>query len=344
MKLFETIQADRKFAMVDICKFIMAFVVIAIHTNPVVNCTNSIIVQGVIIIEGWAVPFFFIASGFFLFYNMEKPYSLHLQRMDSYLKKIIILYCAWTLISFPLTVYGYVQSGNSMIECVLSYIKYFFFVGKLYNSYHLWYLLALIFAVIVIRFMLKRNIKVRYIVLTAIFFYTMSEFMLYIPEYVQDKTAIIYKLVSLYQYVFNKGGIYTGMIYVVIGMLIAQSRKYINRWLAILVMIGINLLKIYCYEIVEDYLNIIESALFFMIVVGVEIFNKTIYRYLRKASTIIYLSHLIWYSFYSFIIIREPNKLGLDSFVATSLLSLVNAGLLIVMMRSEKFKWIKKIT
>ena len=344
MKLFETIQADRKFAMVDICKFIMAFVVIAIHTNPVVNCTNSIIVQGVIIIEGWAVPFFFIASGFFLFYNMEKPYSLHLQRMDNYLKKIIILYCAWTFISLPLAVYGYVHSENSIIECVLSYIKYFFFVGKLYNSYHLWYLLALIFAVIVIRFMLKRNIKVRYIVLTAIFFYTMSELMLYIPEYIQNKTGIIYRLFSLYQYVFNKGGIFTGMIYVVIGMLIAKSRKYINRWLAILAMLGINFLKIYCYEIVEDYLNIIESTLFFMIVVGVEIFNKTIYRYLRKASTIIYLSHLLWYSFYSFIIIREPNKLGLDSFVATSLLSLVNAGLLIVMMRSGKFKWIKKIT
>lgn len=344
MKFLETIQFDRKFGIVDLCKFIMAFVVIAIHTNPVVNCTNPIVVRIVVIIEDLAVPFFFITAGFFLFYKMENSLSFQLQRIDKYLEKIFVLYCAWTFLSFPLTLYGYTQSGNSMIGCVLSYIKYFLFVGKLYNSYHLWYLLALIYAVLIIRFMLKRNLKTQYIVLVAIFFYSMNEFMQYTMEYMQDGMSIIHKLAYIYQYIFNKGGIFTGMIYVVAGMLIAQSRQYLNRWISIFAIIGINISKVYCNAVVGDYLKILEAVLVFMVIISVEIGDGSGYRYLRKASTIIYLSHLIWYSLYSFLIIKEPNKLGLDSFVATSLLSMIYAGLVIVLMQKPKFQWLKKIT
>ena len=344
MKFLKEIDSDRKFGMVDICKFIMAFVVIAIHTNPVVNCSNPIVIQGVIIIEDWAVPFFFIATGFFLFYNMERPYSSHMQRIDKYLGRIVTLYCVWTFLSLPLTGYGYLQSGNSIIMCILSYIKYFLFVGKLYNSYHLWYLLAMIFAIIIIRIMLKRNLKVRYIVIVAVSFYSLHEFMLYMTEHMQDSTGILYRFVYLYEYVFNKGGIFTGMIYIVAGMIIAQSRKYLNRWLAILGIVCINFLKLYFNGAIEDYLKIVEAVLLFMVMISIEICDRPIYIYLRKASTIIYLSHLILYSFYSFILIKMPNKLGLDSFIVTSLLSLANAGLLIWLMRMEKFRWIKRIT
>ena len=51
MKFFNILNHDREFAMIDICKFIMAFVVIAIHTNPVVNCTDHLVVRSVVIIE-----------------------------------------------------------------------------------------------------------------------------------------------------------------------------------------------------------------------------------------------------------------------------------------------------
>ena len=344
MKFFNILNHDREFAMIDICKFIMAFVVIAIHTNPVVNCTDHLVVRGVVIIEEWAVPFFFIASGFFLFYNKEYYDSLQKQRIDKYLKKIIVLYCVWTLLSFPLTLYGYIQSDNSLIECVFSYIKYFLFVGKLYNSYHLWYLLALIYAVAMIRFMLKRKCKMGQMVIVSVLLYSINEFLQYIINHLQNSSSMMYKVAALYQYVFNNGGVFTGMIYVVIGMVIAKHRKYLNRWICISAIVILNILKLYCNPIVVDYLEIIETTLVFMVIISIEIKDNMKYKFLRKASTIIYLSHLIWYSVYTFIIIKEPNKLGLDSFAVTSILSFVNAVILIGLMKNRKLEWIKKIT
>lgn len=343
MRFSDTIQDDREFGMVDICKFIMAFAVIAIHTNPVVNCTNLLAVTCVVMIEDWAVPFFFIASGFFLFYNTEFYERLQLQRIDKYLKKIVILYCVWTIFSFPLTLYGYYQSDNSLIECIISYMKYFLLVGKLYNSYHLWYLLALIYAVVIIRFMLKRRCRTEYIVIVSVLLYAMNELLQYIVNYAYNTTSIMYKGALLYQYVFNKGGVFTGMIYVVMGMLLAEYRRYLNRWLSIFVIIVLNLLKIHCSSLVADYLIIPETVLVFMVVISIRMKENVKLRYLRKTSTIIYLSHLIWYSLYSFIIIKEPNKLGLDSFIATSLLSLSNAVILIKLMQNKKMQWLQKI-
>lgn len=62
---------------------------------------------------------------------------------------------------------------------------------------------------------------------------------------------------------------------------------------------------------------------------------------MRKASSIIYLSHLIFLSIYTILIIGEPNKLGPDSFVVTAILSSINAILLIKI--SEKNRFIREI-
>ena len=86
------------------------------------------------------------------------------------------------------------------------------------------------------------------------------------------------------------------------------------------------------------------SILVFMVIISVQIPDKPVYLFCRKASTIIYLSHLIWYSIYSFQIIKQPNKLGLDSFVVTSALSMGFSCFLLALMKRKKFAWIQKIT
>lgn len=344
MNILKTIEHDRNFATVDIFKFIMAFAVIAIHTNPVVNCTNPIIENIVKIVEGWAVPFFFIASGFFMFYNKESNKDLQVQRLGIYLKKIIILYCVWTFFSFPLAIYGYMESDNTIRECVFSYIKYFLFVGKLYNSYHLWYLLALIYAVAIIYFMMKHKCKIEHILIVAVTLYFMNDLLQYLINNLQNTASIMYKVAYVYQYVFNKGGIFTGMLYVSMGMVIAHRRQYLNRWISILVIVALNFIKPHCGSSFVVYLKMVEATAIFMALISIEIRDGTEWHYLRKASTIIYLSHLIWYSLYTFTIIKKPNKLGLDSFVVTSVLSLANAIVLIELMKKPKMKWIKEIT
>ena len=57
---------------VDLFKFLMAIAVVAIHTNPIVHCKNEFVIRVTVMIEDWAVPFFFVASGFFLWNSHEK--------------------------------------------------------------------------------------------------------------------------------------------------------------------------------------------------------------------------------------------------------------------------------
>lgn len=42
---------------VDLFKFLMSVAVVAIHTNPIVYCTNEFVIRVTVMIEDWAVPF-----------------------------------------------------------------------------------------------------------------------------------------------------------------------------------------------------------------------------------------------------------------------------------------------
>lgn len=320
---------DENFNSIDLFKLLMAVAVVAIHTNPIVNWTNQAAIKAVVIVEEWAVPFFFTASGFFLFRTMKEPYAAEIERVDRYIVRILKLYCVWTLMSLPLTLYGYITSGNGIISCVLSYVKYFLFVGKLYNSYHLWYLLSLIYALVALRIMIKKHFGVHLICGISVLVYVFSEWMLFLMGHLDLLGEIGRKGVLLYQYVFNNGGVFTGFIYVSAGMLIANRRLHIKKWVGIMAIAVLNGLKLFLefrgYGSFVHLVMPVEMTLLFMTLLDVKLRDSWIWVKCRKASTVIYLSHLIFFSIYTFLIIRNPNKLGFDSFIVTLVLSGLSA-------------------
>ena len=336
-------EAKKSFNSIDLFKLLMAVAVVAIHTNPIVAWTNPAAIKIVVIIEEWAVPFFFTASGFFLFYNMEKPYKENTRRIDNYLRKIIKLYCVWTLISLPLTIYGYVISGNAIVSCIFSYIKYFLFVGKLYNSYHLWYLLALIYALFAIRFLVKRGLEPVFIFVIALVIYVASEMMVMLKGNIDSIGEMAGKIVSAYQYIFNNGGVFTGMIYVSVGMLIAHYGIYMSKWIGGCGIIAINIGKLFVGAEVLRIIMPIEIFVLFASLLTVELPDSRAWIVCRKISTVVYLSHLIFFSIYTIIILESPNKLGFDSFIVTLILSILNALLLIKIQKCKGFRWIRHI-
>lgn len=336
-------EQNKNFNSIDLFKLIMAAVVVAIHTNPIASWTNQAAIKIVVMIEEWAVPFFFVASGFFLFNTMKVPYTEGVKRIDKYIVKILKMYCAWTLISLPLTLYGYFISGNGIISCILSYFKYFLFVGKLYNSYHLWYLLALIYALAVIRILIKKGFGSIIIAGLSIIVYLFAQMMSVLTENLSTLEGIVRTFVTLYQYVFNNGGIFTGMIYVSAGMLIACYRLRINKWLGLAALVMLNVLKLFTGGIAIRLLMPVEAALLFMVLLEIKLPEHEIWEKCRKASTVIYLSHLIFFSIYTFIIIRNPNKLGFDSFMVTLIFSALNAFLLTTAQKRGHFRLLKHI-
>ena len=177
MKLVNTIDKGHNYNIVDLWKLVMAYDVILYHSNPLANCESDIFMNIVQFFIDMINPFFFVSAGYFLLISMNKPGVDKEDKIKKYLYKAIKMYVITTLVSFPLTVYGYIESGNSLFSCVLSYIKYFFFVGKLYNSYHLGFMLNLIYAVSIVLLLVKKQIKEEYIFLIGFLSYTFYEIM-----------------------------------------------------------------------------------------------------------------------------------------------------------------------
>lgn len=80
----------KKFNCIDLFKFLMAIVVIAIHTDPLIDSKNQILKNIVDIIYVSAVPFFFLASGFFLGNKIKKQDNIEYKTtiIKQYLKKL----------------------------------------------------------------------------------------------------------------------------------------------------------------------------------------------------------------------------------------------------------------
>lgn len=59
------LKKERNYSSIDLFKLLMSFIVVAIHTNPIVTWTNQTAINLVMMIEEWAVPFFSWLQDFF---------------------------------------------------------------------------------------------------------------------------------------------------------------------------------------------------------------------------------------------------------------------------------------
>ena len=119
------------YAGIDRFRIIAAVLVIAIHTSPLttVNGTADFILTR--IVARVAVPFFFMASGYFLFRNGSDT-----GRLCSFLKKTGALYIIAILLYLPLNFYNESAMQWSYLPNLL---RSFLIDG---TFYHLWYLPA----------------------------------------------------------------------------------------------------------------------------------------------------------------------------------------------------------
>lgn len=117
---------------IDCFRFIAALLVVAIHTSPLESFseTGDFILTRVL--ARVAVPFFFMASGFFLMGR----YVYHHDKLIQFLKKTAWVYGAAILVYIPVNVYNHSFSGENFLP---EMVKDILFDGTLY---HLWYLPA----------------------------------------------------------------------------------------------------------------------------------------------------------------------------------------------------------
>ena len=101
------INVERKtYYALDVAKFISAFLVVCIHTGPLLDVDatgNFILVQ---ILARLAVPFFFVASGFLFFRKLDfkREYNDYENKtqLKHYLWRLCKIYIIWTILYLSL--------------------------------------------------------------------------------------------------------------------------------------------------------------------------------------------------------------------------------------------------
>lgn len=155
----------RGYTNLDAAKFFMSLLIIVIHTRPFARISFAVDFLTADVIARIAVPLFYGISGFLLFGRLEyedgkvKPcpgnWKLLVRSVMRNAVVYVICSVAYILFSLP----SWYASGWWGMPMVRSCIISFFFSG---SHYHLWFLLAMIYAVpllaVVLRFVPVRKL------------------------------------------------------------------------------------------------------------------------------------------------------------------------------------------
>lgn len=136
---------EREYGGLDDFRMVAAFLVVAIHTSPLLAFTETGDFFLTRILARVAVPFFFMVSGFFALKGENTGGTVR-----KFMKKTAILYGISMLLYVPLNLYNHYFQMEGFLK---NFLKDIFFDG---TFYHLWYLPAAIEGAAVAYFLLKK--------------------------------------------------------------------------------------------------------------------------------------------------------------------------------------------
>jgi peptidoglycan/LPS O-acetylase OafA/YrhL len=147
----------------DVAKFLMALLVVEIHTNPFMVGEPGLATDVIRGIDCVAVPFFFIASGFLCFRKVDldgfaSAGSASASRVKDTALRQLRMYLAWTALYLPITIWADVAAGNGPIKSALLFVRGTLLIGENQYSWPLWYLLASVVAFALVYLMLRGGV------------------------------------------------------------------------------------------------------------------------------------------------------------------------------------------
>ena len=201
--------------LIDLLKYICAILVVAVHVNPLKDLSewaNFVVIN---IFGRVAVPFFFVCAGYFIANNLKKRGDVYIK---DYMISLMKTYIIWSIIYLPFGIL-WVQSNLDIpiILYPIALIYAFFNVG---TFYHLWYVPALVFSVLVTFFYTKK-FSLRSLFIWGLILYTIGA----AETYNAYLDPALQSIVASYMGIFftTRNGLFYGMIFVVIGFIAAQD-------------------------------------------------------------------------------------------------------------------------
>ena len=345
---------------IDLAKFICAVLVVIIHVPiwrsyggaGVYYHVDFLLRQAICRI---AVPLFFVFSGFFL-YRKTALNNFSMNPTKKYVMHILFLYIEWSIIYFPLYLIMSPISSTGLLHGLSIYIRDFFLIG----SYtHLWYLPALIFAVLLISLLLHLKCNPNKILLISFIFYVFGllgdAYFGAISHLLEHE--FLGKSSELYFSIFGttRNGLFFAFFFVSVGMAFSNAKKTLSTkkallfFLISLFMLCTESFLLKIFSIAADY-NIlifaIPAACFgFAFLESLNLKDNKIYKNLRKLSSLIFYGHL-WVDFgvSSFLSLTAKNLQGTPvHFLGVLFLTITIALIVIKISQKKSFHWLKKL-
>ncbi|UOQ94490.1 acyltransferase [Halobacillus shinanisalinarum] len=245
----------KRISSIDFIKFIAMFFIVYIHSHSFKE-VDLFGIEGDridFLIDTFArfgVPFFFMVSGYLVVKQVERKGGGYFPK---YVGTLIHLYVAWFLFFFLYDLVMVILDKGFKSEPIIEYISTFltfdiFYYGAGHTQYHLWYLLAATWAMI----------------LFALFYYfgkiellLVVSFILYVVGLFDQSYSGIYDL-SLE----SRDGAFFGIFYITLGGIFGKYQSHfitISRrfkpWVWALVFIGFSLLQVVEREITAHGLD-----------------------------------------------------------------------------------------
>lgn len=333
----------KKYNSLDICKLLMAFCVVAIHTHPLEHCTISIVNDIYNSFVRMAVPFFFLSSGFLLAQKFDTSFTSpkNIAIVRKYLQKIIKMYVVWTVVYFPIALYHFISSGTGVLKSVLLYIRGFVFVGEQYNSWHLWYLLSTIYALFFILILFNLKISPKKAIIFSSIIFLISIGIDYLSAHAGNSNTFVEFFIKMIKVSIASGRILTGLFYLPLGCFFVQKQP--NLKVSWSMLISGYLLNVFVQNSYwSSFFVAISSIGLFCVINTIALPDSKVYPFVRKMSTIIYLVHMYIWSFY-YVLIYGKKTYGIDCFLVTIVICLVVSAVNVVVTECYNKKKIKEI-
>lgn len=289
---------------IDLFKFLVAIIVVGGHCFPLQDRTDFF---GVLIDLLWEipVPYFFIATGYSIFSKI--PDGSSPVNAASKLKMRIFgygkMYVYWAMIYFPLEVFGYRDSPLGFGAYVFTYIKKFFLDGRNFYSWQLWYLLSTVYGLVVVLTLIKRKKLLVFISLLLFFSAAFLHWMMAFawPLYEGNPLIRILRQICYYE------KLPYSVVYLCIGMLLAEGKIRISRHGAIGITGASLLILNLKWPWVSQVMPVFIVTVLFWWSCNLNLKPHPIWGKLRKASAVLYFSHLLILQVVAMRILGLPN-------------------------------------
>ena len=271
---------------IDIWRFIVSFLIVAIHISPFDKISSEFDFFFTRILGRIAVPLFLMITGYYILDRALKDKQV----LVDYTKKILKIYLLCILLYLPINIY----MGSFKNVDIITILKDVFINGTLY---HLWYFPALIVGVWITYYLVKKLGRKKALIAT-ILLYIIGVFgdSYYGITIMNQITKNIYELIfNIFDYTRN--GLFYVPIFICLGHIIKAGTRKTTKFdllyaLLFFILMSVEGSILHYYNLQRhDSMYLFLLPLMYFLFCYLMDHSKTLNKKIRNIATYIYIFH-----------------------------------------------------